>query len=102
MRMLHERASMLNGLAVMWSDKAKPLDGDTFCWTGDTENRRIVGSGENGEKTDQDHIVNVLAAQINRDGVFNLENVMKTYMEWTQPVEQPGTAEEKENTDGGN
>ena len=97
--MLHEKASMLNGLAVMWSDKAKPLDGDTFCWTGDTENRRMGGgSGEDGEKTDQDHIVNVLAAQINRDGVFNLENVMKTYEEWTRPPQS--TADEKEITDG--
>ena len=91
----------MNGLAMMWSDKAAPLDGDVFCWTGSTEARRLSdGSGLNGEKTDQDHIVNVLAAQINRDGVFNLENVMKTYEEWTRPPEQQSTADEKENTDG--
>jgi hypothetical protein len=98
--MLHERSAMLNGLAMMWSDKAKPLDGDTFCWTGDTENRRMGGgSGVDGEKTDQDHIVNVLAAQINKDGVFKLENVMKAYEEWTRP--EPTTAVDKETEDGG-
>ena len=99
--MLHEKAALLNGLATMWSDKATPLDEDTFCWTGSTSGKKTgSGSGNDGEKTDQDHIVNVLAAQINRDGVFILENVMKTYKEWTQPVGQQGTAEEKESTNG--
>ena len=103
MRLLHERAALMNGISVMWSDKVSPLDEEAFCWTGSTDKRRTAGgSGENGEKTDQDHIVNVLAAQINKDGGFNLESVMKAYKDWTQPpATEQGTAEEKESTDGG-
>ena len=71
MRMLHERAAI-------WGD-AKELDAVAFCWTGRTG--KTVKRISDGQRT-SDHVVNVLAAQISREG-FCLERLMATYQEWT-------------------
>ncbi len=83
--MIDEAKPIVNGVALMWSEKVSPLDREAFCWAG------LVGSEQAKadvvEDDPSDHIVNVLTAQIDRDGYFNAENVMKTYREWTGQTE---------------
>jgi hypothetical protein len=71
MRMLHERAAI-------WGD-AKELDSTAFCWTGRTG--KVTKNVTDGQQA-SDHVVNVLAAQISREG-FCLERLKQTYREWT-------------------
>jgi hypothetical protein len=71
MRMLHERAAV-------WGD-ANEMDSTAFCWTGRTgKTAKRISDGQRAS----DHAVNVLAAQISREG-FNLERLQQTYQEWT-------------------
>jgi len=81
LRILHERSSLLNGIALFMSDKAKPLDPELFCWTGQVQ--YVAKQHRDGDRP-QDHLVAVLAAQISRDGVVDYDALMETYKVWTE------------------
>ena len=82
LRILNERAALLNGLSLMMSDKAKPLDPELFCWSGIVQHVRQ--RYRDGDRP-QDHLVAVLAAQISKDGVVDYDALMETYRKWTEP-----------------
>lgn len=94
--MLHESSALMNGLGLMWSEKAKPLDPEAFCWAARTDGEQRAGRRYESEDSPSDHLVRVLAAQINQDGYFNLESVLKRHAEWTGQE----TAIEQVTTDG--
>lgn len=97
LRMLHESAALMNGLGLMRSEKARPLDPDAFCWAARTDGQTGWGAEVVTDDTDSDHVVRVLAAQINQDGYFNVDSVLRRYAEWTG---QDATAVEQVATDG--
>lgn len=88
LKMLHERESLLNGLAMMWNEKAEPLDPEAFCWIG----RVITAEDEpplDKENDPQSHVVNVMAAEILRNGGHvDVDALMKTWATWTGKDEQ--------------
>jgi hypothetical protein len=94
--MLHEAAAMMNGLGLMWSEKATPLDPEAFCWAARTDGQNYKDKEYSLDATASDQLVRVLAAQINQDGYFNVESVLKRHAEWTGQQ----TAVEQAKTDG--
>ncbi len=78
---------MMNGLGLMWSEKAKPLNPEAFCWAARTDGAEQADRQYESDESPSDHLVRVLAAQINQDGYFNIDSVLKRYEEWTgQPT----------------
>ena len=57
------------------------LDPEAFCLMGRTMPLRR-GAGKAGQDDPGDHIVNVLCAQVDRDGEFDLKALQKTAEEW--------------------
>ena len=83
------RARLLHERSATWGD-GKDLDGEMFCWTGhtgaDRGDKETIADGD----SPQDHLVNVLAAEIGRNGGHvDVDALLKTWKEWTTPVEQP-------------
>ena len=59
--------------------EADKFDPEAFCWTGRAQPRPEEAS----QDRPGDHLVNVLAAQIGREGTFDIDSLMATYKEWT-------------------
>ena len=86
---------MLQLRTALFSE-SEQFDPEAFAWTGRARPRK-----ESAKKDrPSDHLVNVLAAQMGRDGHFNIEALMATYAEWTTPpaenppaVAEPAVAE---------
>ena len=73
MKMLQLRTALFAG--------PDEFDPQAFLWTG----RPRAGSpGGTSQDRPSDHVVNVLAAQLGRDGHFDVDRLMKTWNEWTQ------------------
>ena len=58
------------------------FDPEAFAWTGQAKPRKESAR----QDRPSDHLVNVLAAQMGRDGHFNIEALMATYVKWTTPA----------------
>ena len=75
------RMKMLQLRTALFADPEK-FDGEAFAWTG----RARPPKQSARQDRPSDHLVNVLAAQMGRDGHFNIEALMATYIEWTTPA----------------
>jgi hypothetical protein len=79
---------MLQLRTALFSDSDK-FDPEAFAWTG---RARAPKEAERQDRP-SDHLVNVLAAQMGRDGHFNVEALMATYVAWTTPPAEKPAAE---------
>lgn len=73
------RLKMLQLRTALFAEADK-FDPEAFCWTGLAQARPADIARQDRPS---DHLVNVLAAQMGREGDFNIESLMSTYEKWT-------------------